>query len=66
MPAGVHHARVDAFKGQAGALRNGQRVLYVTERCVLELTEGGLRLVEVYGGIDAARDILPNLEFPLV
>lgn len=45
------------------ALQNGQRVLYVTERCVFELTEGGLRLLEVYPGIDAQRDIRAHLGF---
>ena len=33
------------------ALKKGQRVLYVTERCVFELTPDGLRLKEVYDGI---------------
>jgi propionate CoA-transferase len=36
------------------ALQRGQRVLYVTERCVFELTEKGLTLKEVYPGIDEA------------
>jgi propionate CoA-transferase len=48
------------------ALSKGQNVLYVTERCVFELTPGGLRLKEVYDGIDAERDILPLLDFTLV
>jgi len=39
------------------ALKRGQRVLYVTERCVFELTEKGLTLKEVYPGIDEARQI---------
>ena len=34
------------------ALRRGQRVLYVTERCVFELTDAGLALKEVYPGVD--------------
>ena len=45
------------------ALKNGQKVLYVTERCVFELTENGLKLVEVYPGIDEERDILSQLPF---
>lgn len=45
------------------ARENGQRVIYVTERCVFELGEKGLRLVEVYPGIDAQRDILKRLPF---
>jgi energy-coupling factor transporter ATP-binding protein EcfA2 len=34
------------------AVKRGQRVLYVTERCVFRLTELGLELFEVYDGID--------------
>ncbi len=44
---------------------NGQRVLYVTERCVFELVESGLKLVEAYPGIDVKRDILALLPFPV-
>lgn len=47
------------------ALKNGQRVLYVTERCVFELGENGLKLVEVYPGVDAQRDVLDLLPFPV-
>jgi len=35
----------------------GQDVLYVTERCVIELTENGLMATEIMPGIDAQRDI---------
>jgi len=34
------------------ALERGQKALYITERCVFELTAKGLRLKEVYPGID--------------
>ena len=47
------------------AIQNGQHVLYVTERCVFELTPNGLKLLEVYPGIDMERDILAQLSFPL-
>ena len=47
------------------AIANRQRVLYVTERCVLGLTPRGLRLLEVYPGIDPERDILPYLPFEI-
>ena len=44
------------FAGQR-ALRTGQDVLYVTERCVMRLTESGLVATEVMPGMDPARDI---------
>jgi len=45
------------------ALARGQKVLYVTERAVLELTPQGMRLNEVAEGIDIAKDILPWMGF---
>ncbi len=45
------------------ALESGQNVLYVTERCVFKLVEGGLKLIEVTPGIDVERDILSQLDF---
>ena len=51
-----------SFSG-AHALRRGQRVLYVTERCVFELTQNGLTLKEVYPGIDEASQIRALLDF---
>ena len=45
------------------AIDNGQKVLYVTERCVFRLTPKGLKLVEVYPGIDMEKDILARLPF---
>ncbi|MPV36912.1 acyl CoA:acetate/3-ketoacid CoA transferase [Georgenia subflava] len=49
------------------AAREGRRALYVTERCVFELTEEGLELIEVAPGIDVERDVLDLLDFrPIV
>ena len=45
------------------AQKRSQPVLYVTERCVFQLTKDGLELIEVAPGIDIERDILPNMGF---
>jgi propionate CoA-transferase len=51
-----------SFSGK-NAFKRGQRVLYVTERCVFELTGKGLSLMEVYPGIDEMRQIRGMLDF---
>jgi propionate CoA-transferase len=53
-----------SFSGKE-AFKRGQRVLYVTERCVFELTENGLALKEVYAGVDEERHIRAILDFEL-
>ncbi|MBR5302721.1 MAG: malonate decarboxylase subunit alpha [Clostridia bacterium] len=45
------------------AIDNGQKVLYITERCVFILTARGLKLLEVYPGVDVRKDILDQLPF---
>jgi len=45
------------------AVARGQKVLYVTERCVFRLTAEGLELIEVAPGIDIERDILAKMDF---
>ena len=47
------------------AIERGQRVLYVTERCVFELTPHGMVLKEVFDGIDKNAQILSLLDFSL-
>ena len=49
------------------AVERRQPVLYVTERCIFELTGKGMHLTEVAPGIDIERDILQHLGFkPIV
>ena len=45
------------FSG-ARAREQGQDVLYITERCVIRLTDRGLEAVEIMPGILPERDII--------
>ncbi|WP_244816183.1 acyl CoA:acetate/3-ketoacid CoA transferase [Caballeronia sp. Lep1P3] len=50
------------FSGHYAAER-GQTVLYITERCVFELSAEGLVLTEVAPGIDVEKDIVAQMGF---
>nr|WP_314419349.1 acyl CoA:acetate/3-ketoacid CoA transferase [uncultured Erwinia sp.] len=52
------------FSGRM-ALERGQDVIYVTERCVMQLTKDGLMVTEIAPGMDLTRDVLEQADFPL-
>ncbi len=58
----VRNVEQITFAGQYAASKS-QPVIYVTERCVFQLTMGGLELIEVAPGIDIEKDILAHMDF---
>ena len=47
------------------AVDQGQKIVYVTERCVLRLEKNGVTVTELAPGVDLERDVLAQAEFPL-
>ena len=47
------------------AYKNGQELLYITERCVLRYGEEGLELLEAAPGIDIDKDICKRIPFAI-
>ena len=62
VPKFVKKIRSISFSAKR-AIANGQKVLFVTERCVFRLTPNGLKLIEAYPGIDIKKDIISRLPF---
>ncbi|NKX52328.1 acyl CoA:acetate/3-ketoacid CoA transferase, partial [Arthrobacter deserti] len=61
----VNEVSAVTFSGPR-ALERGQKVKYITERAVLELSCDGLVVTEIAPGIDLQQDILDRCEFPLI
>jgi propionate CoA-transferase len=60
----VKRAEHITFSGVVGRQR-GQRVSYVTERCVIDLEDDALVVKEIAPGIDLQRDVLDQAEIAL-
>jgi propionate CoA-transferase len=54
-----------SFSGRR-AVAQGQDITYVTERCVMKLTNDGVMVTELAPGIDLERDVLAQADFPLL
>ena len=52
------------FSGRMARLR-GQKISYVTERCVIDLSAEGLTVREIAPGVDLKRDVLDQAAFEL-
>lgn len=50
------------FSGKYAA-KSGQEVLYITERCVFQLIDGKMTIIEIAPGIDLQKDILDHMGF---
>ncbi|WP_420367121.1 acyl CoA:acetate/3-ketoacid CoA transferase [Curtobacterium sp. L1-20] len=61
----VREVQQVTFSGRR-AVETGQRVTYVTERCVLRLLPDGLTVTELAPGVDLRRDVLDRSPFPLL
>ncbi len=51
------------FSGDYSVEKGTQKVFYITERAVFQLTEQGLALIEIAPGADLEKDILRKMEF---
>jgi propionate CoA-transferase len=61
-PKFLENVEQRTFSGQYAATA-GQPVLYVTERCVFQLVESGLELIEIAPGVDLEKDVLAHVGF---
>lgn len=45
------------------ALKQGHKITFITDRCVMKLTEEGFLITEVAPGVDVEKDILAHMAF---
>ncbi|MCR5373111.1 MAG: acyl CoA:acetate/3-ketoacid CoA transferase [Solobacterium sp.] len=55
------HVQQVTFSGRY--TKPGQRILYVTERCVFELIDHRMTIIEIAPGVDLQKDILAHMDF---
>lgn len=66
VPKFIDKVQQITFRGQQAAA-SGREILYVTERCVFQLTPEGMVLREIAPGVDLENDILARMQFrPIV
>ena len=65
IPKFVERVSAVTFSGRQ-ALQRGQRVRYVTERCVIELRPQGLTVIEIAPGVDLQTQVLDQAACPLL
>ncbi len=58
----VNEVEHRTFSGPYAA-QAGKQVLYITERCVFQLTKDGMELIEIAPGVELNRDILERMDF---
>jgi propionate CoA-transferase len=58
----VEHVGQVTFSGER-ARAAGRPVLYITERCVLRMSDDGLELIEIAPGVDLDSDVLGRMAF---
>ena len=64
VPKLVERVSAVTFSGRR-ALEQGQEVRYITERCVLDLREQGMTVIEIAPGVDLQHDVLDKAAFKL-